>query len=147
MKFCWKIMKNRLLATFINLRDDESEIEKVGKFLNIVSKKLDVDKSKFFIYKNLDDNKQFIITYNITITPENPVKFNEIYPNTIPINKSSTNTIYTINALNKLIELDSELGGNVDHKNYKIEWNNYENSLIMLKDDELIINKIKKINL
>lgn len=140
-------MKNRLLATFLNLRDDESEIEKILKFLNIVSKKLNLEKDKFYIYRNLDNNKQFIITYNIVITPDNPLKFSEIYPNTIPVNKSTTNTIYTINALNKLIEEMSDLGGNVDHKTFKIDWTLYENQLIMLRGEELIFNKIKKINL
>lgn len=138
-------VKKRLLGTFIRLMDGESEIEKIVKTINIIATKLSMDKKEFYVYRDLDDNTQFVITYNITLEPGNHVKFNEIFKNTIPVNKSKTGCIYTINALNKLIEELSQAGGNTDHKTFKVDWEQYQNTLMLLKGDTLLINRIKRI--
>jgi hypothetical protein len=56
------------------------------------------------------------------------------------------NALYTINALNKLIE--SSLGdtiGNIDYKSFKINWDEYQNKFILLNNKELAILNINKI--
>ena len=55
--------------------------------------------------------------------------------------KKESNTMYTINALNKLIE--SLNGGTLD-KSYQIEWGDYRNSMILTDGDGY---KIMKTNL
>ena len=55
--------------------------------------------------------------------------------------KKETNTLYTINALNRLIE--SLNGGRLD-KSYQIEWRDYTNSMILTDGDGY---KIMKTNL
>jgi len=56
------------------------------------------------------------------------------------------NTIYTINALNKLIEMETGAGnGNIIHQNHKIEWGDYNDKLILVVDDNMVISDIKRI--
>jgi hypothetical protein len=55
--------------------------------------------------------------------------------------KKESNTLYTINALNRLIE--SLNGGRLD-KAYQIDWNDYRNSMILTEDSGF---KIMKTNL
>ena len=42
--------------------------------------------------------------------------------------KKESNTMYTINALNRLIK---ELNGGVEDKRYQVDWQNYTNSIIL----------------
>ena len=42
--------------------------------------------------------------------------------------KKESNTIYTINALNRLIK---ELNGGKEDKSYQVNWNDYRNSIIL----------------
>lgn len=46
--------------------------------------------------------------------------------------KKESNTIYTINALNRLIK---ELNGGKEDKTYQITWEDYRNSMILTDDD------------
>jgi len=46
--------------------------------------------------------------------------------------KKESNTIYTINALNRLIK---ELNGGVEDKSYQVDWNEYRNSIILTAGD------------
>jgi hypothetical protein len=65
-------------------------------------------------------------------------------PKTIQIHKRG-GTFFTINALNKLIERDHGLdNGNVDYKNYEVDWENYQDSIILLKNESLEILGLKR---
>lgn len=57
--------------------------------------------------------------------------------------KKETNTIYTINALNELI---MTINNGVLDKHYPIDWERYENSILLKKQDGLKILKIEVIN-
>ena len=46
--------------------------------------------------------------------------------------KKESNTMYTINALNRLIE---DLNGGVSDVRYKVDWQTYKNSLILTDAD------------
>jgi hypothetical protein len=66
-----------------------------------------------------------VLTYNITKTNTN------IIPpvSTISVHrKKQTNTIYTINAINKLIEMKNN--GILD-KSFRIDWNELQNSVLV----------------
>jgi hypothetical protein len=47
--------------------------------------------------------------------------------------------------LNRLIEEESGLAGNVNHKEYQIDWTKFENKIILLKGDLLEINTIERV--
>ena len=46
--------------------------------------------------------------------------------------KKETNTMYTINALNRLI---SKLNGGMVDKDYQVNWNDYRNAVILTDGD------------
>jgi hypothetical protein len=84
---------------------------------------------------------EYIITYNIDT--ENSV--NEIPENTILLHrKKESNTLYTINALNTLIK---ELNNGMLDNQFKVNWNDYQNSILLTQGPDLrILNtKIYKI--
>ena len=63
----------------------------------------------------------------------------EFLPNTIMTHrKQESNTLYTINALNRLIQ--SLNGGRLD-KSYQIQWGDYRNSMILTDGDGFKIMK------
>jgi len=84
---------------------------------------------------------EYIITYNIDT--ENSVS--EIPENTILLHrKKESNTLYTINALNTLIK---QLNNGVLDNQFRITWNDYQNSILLTQGPDLrILNtKIYKI--
>lgn len=130
--------KTILLATFIFP-------ERVDWFLNYLETKFSITKDKVFCYKNLDDESKVIITFKLTIQKDKPLNLKNLFPSAVIIHKKG-DAIYTINALNKLIEqLFPESIGNIDNKSIKIDWNEYQNKMILLNSDELTIFNIKRV--
>ncbi len=124
-----------LLASFVK----EDWIE---GFLHKIKKKFGIKKENVFFFK-LEDGS-FVLTYKLRVDIENKIDIKKELPKTIQIHKKG-NTIFTINALNRLIEEESGLQGNVNHKDYQIDWTKYENKIILLKGDVLEINKIEQV--
>lgn len=130
--------KNILLASFIEPTNLES-------FLNNLKEDFDIPKEKVFIFENENDKSKLIITFKFTVESGNRINFNKTFPNAISIHKRGT-AIYTINALNKLIEtLHPERLGNLDYKSIKIDWSDYQDKFLLLKNNELTISTIKRI--
>jgi hypothetical protein len=76
------------------------------------------------------------LTYNVLNMRKDAPKF----PNTILIHrKKPTNTLYTLNAMNRLIE---EENGHVD-KTFIVNWQLYENSLIITGDVSIRVIPLK----
>lgn len=83
-----------------------------------------------FIYENVDNEHQLILTYNIV---NNQGRVNTT--NALAIHrKTETNTFYSINALNTLIKLVNN--GILDFK-YKLDWDMYENTLLLTSKGNL----------
>ena len=75
--------------------------------------------------ENIEDSSQLVLTYNVNKTTSN-VK--NPPASTISVHrKKQTNTMYTINAINKLIE---EKIGRVD-KSYRVDWNELQNTVLV----------------
>lgn len=130
--------KKILLASFIFP-------ERVDWFLSYLEAKFGITKDKVFAYKNLDDESKVIITFKITIPEGKKINLKNLFPSAVPIHKKGT-AMYTINALNKLI--DEKLGddiGNIDHKPYKLDWESYQNKLILIYEKELRIFNITRL--
>ena len=122
-------MRTQLLCTFTTESSFEDLLTKIFGGYELFSRKI-------FILK-LEPSKELVISYNII-----PNQNMEFLPNTIMTHrKKETNTLYTINALNRLIE--SLNGGRLD-KSYQIEWGDYRNSMILTDGDGY---KIMKTNL
>lgn len=130
--------KTLLLASFIFP-------ERVDWFLNYLEAKFDIKKDQVFCYKNLDDESKVIMTFRITKEEDKPLNLKELFPSAILIHKKG-NALYTINALNKIIEdLYPESIGNIDNKNIKIDWSEYQDKLILLNSKELTFFNITRV--
>jgi len=124
-------IQTQLMCTFTNQLDLENIIENIKTVYKI-------EYNKIFVLQNIENKKELICSYNINLNV--PISdLNNIPPNTINTHrKKETNTLYTINALNTLI---MSLNNGVLDKKYKINWNNYRNSILVSP-----YNTFKKIN-
>lgn len=130
--------KNILLASFIFP-------ERIDWFLDYLETKFSIPKEKIFVFENLDDTSKVIVTFKFIVSATKKTNFKSLFPNAILIHKKG-NCIYTINALNKLIEQISEAdNGNVDHKSVRVNWEDYQNKIMLTNDNQLKISNIKRV--
>src|SRR3989304_1695302 len=130
--------KTVLLASFIFP-------ERLDWFIGYLNSKFNIPKNKIFIYQNLTDESKLIVTFKLKIKKDKKLNFKALFPNAILIHKRNT-TLYTINALNKLIESQNvENYGNIDHKSIKIDWNEYQNKIILNVNNKLTIFDISQL--
>jgi hypothetical protein len=115
-------MNNKLFCTF-------SSEENLEELLGTIQNKYRILYSKIFVlYSKSQD--EYICTYNVEFG--NVSNFLE---NTILVHrKKESNTLYTINSLNRLIE---SLNGGVLDINFKVNWNDYQNCILLTKGAEL----------
>jgi predicted oxidoreductase len=110
-------------------------VDKVDTFKKYLQKRF---KISYF-----EDNKK-IITYRVSLVDNTKIDMSSIYPPTIIVHKKGE-CFYTINALNKLIETLNNLeNGNINYLEYKINWDEYQNKIIIIKNEELKIIDINK---
>jgi hypothetical protein len=129
--------KTVLLASFI-FKD------RLDWFLNYLESKFSIQKKSVFVYDIFDEEK-VMVTYKFTIDQEIKINFKELFPNATLIHKKG-NAIYTINALNKLIENNNTDNlGNINYKSVKIDWSEYQNKLLLIKSNNLVITTINRI--
>jgi hypothetical protein len=92
--------------------------------------------NRIFIFLNEKNEKEAFLTFNILNSIDKSYK----YINTILIHrKKETNTLYTLNAMNKLIEEEN----GVFDKTYVVRWDLYKNSLILTGDISIKIIPLK----
>ena len=126
-------MKNKLFCSF-------TAHDFLPETIAMITSRYSILYNKLFILES-SQTTEYLITYNIDI--EKPL--DKIPDNTILLHrKKESNTLYTINALNTLIKSLNE--GKID-SNFKVNWPNYQNSVLLTQGDDLrIINtKIYKI--
>jgi hypothetical protein len=117
-------LANKLFATFSKKEDIEKTIETITSRYTILFNKIFVLESK--------DSDEFICTYNID--PGN-MSTTSVLPNTILLHrKKESNSLYTINALNTLIKT---LNNGYADPNYKIEWADYKNTILLTNGPDL----------
>lgn len=120
---------NTLIGIFTSKR-------KIINILSILKESFGVNLNKIRIYSINDDENEYLITIQ--------VKNKEIYLKNIhgcTILHSKNNCLFSINALNKLIE---DKNGMVSH-DYRLNWEEYKNKLIMLINGQLNIHEIQLI--
>jgi hypothetical protein len=119
----------QLLCTFSNSKDFCKILEDIRKFYEVYN-------NRIFVFSNVKNPKEIYLTYNVLNMKRDASKF----PNTILIHrKKQTNTIYTLNSMNRLIE---EENGKRD-PSYVLDWSLYENSLIITGDVSVRIIPLK----
>lgn len=110
-------MINKLFCTFAAKESLEERLQEIISEYTITYNKIFVLSSP--------DSEEYMCTYNIDV--QGPTT--TVLSNTILLHrKKETNTLYTINALNELVK---SLNGGVADKNYKINWYDYRNSVLL----------------
>lgn len=114
------MIQKQLLCTFSN----SSQYTTV---LNEIPDKYKLIDNKIFIFANENNLRELYLTFNVEKSEQN-----NRYKGIISIHrKKQTNTLYTLNAMNKLIE--DENNGVYD-KSFQLNWDLYRNSIILTND-------------
>lgn len=124
-------MKNKqLLCTFTNSKEYNDTIQEIKNFYSVIN-------GKIFLLCNVNNPKELYATYNVELSDGNSAKFK----NTISVHrKKDTNTLYTLNAMNKLI---AEENNGVFDKTFQLDWNLYKNSIILTNEVSVKIVSVK----
>ena len=124
------------LASFVYL-------DKVDSFKTYLGKRFKIKEDNIFQYTFNEEDKK-LLTFMVRLKQGERVDTRSFYPPTIIVHKKGE-CFYTINALNKLIEsmTDTEMG-NINHQDVKIDWDNYQNKMMIIKNDELKIFNINR---
>ncbi len=129
--------KTIILAAFIFPERKES-------FLEFLSTKFGVQKQDVFCFENLSDKSKIILTFRLVLGDKR-INFREVFPSAVHIHKRG-DCLYSINALNKLIEKKSGKSiGNIDYQSFKLDWSEYQNQLILTNNGELMFLPIKRV--
>ena len=117
-------MRTQLLCTFTTkLRLNET--------IDIIVGCNDILYEKVYVFQNGNDLNQLICTYNVEFIDN----YEENIIDTISLHrKKQSNTLYTINALNEVIR---EKNGGVLDKSYMVDWEEFENTLLLTNETGL----------
>jgi len=115
-------MSNKLFCTFSSEENLEGILSTIQNKYKIIYNKI------FVLYSKSQD--EYICTYNVEFG-----NVSNFLDNTILVHrKKESNTLYTINSLNRLIE---SLNGGILDTNYKVNWLDYQNCILLTKGAEL----------
>lgn len=118
--------------------------DKIDSFKKYLYKRFKVPKERIFIYNIDDDTEKKIITFRVYVRDGKRVNTSSFFPTTIIVHKKGE-CFYTINALNKLIEKETGSGpGNINYKDYQVDWDNYQGKILIIKAGELSIMNINR---
>ena len=110
-------METQLLCTFCSVDILDDTLEKIKKCYDIAF-------DTIYILENVDNSSLLCVTYNIVQT-----RSDNIPDATISLHrKKQTNTLYTINALNMLVQ---ELNNGILNKKFIVPWEEYKNTILV----------------
>jgi len=116
-------LMNKLFCTF-------SSKDGLEKTLDTIKTEYTIMYNKIFVLES-QDSDEYLCTYNIEIQGSNT----KILPNTILLHrKKETNTLYTINSLNLLIK---SLNEGVLDTSFRVNWQDYNNTVLLTQGSEL----------
>jgi hypothetical protein len=124
---------NKLFCTF-------TSPSTVDETISTISSKYSILFNKIFVLES-PDSDELVCTYNIDTGNVS----SQPLPNTILLHrKKESNTLYTINALNTLIK---SLNGGVLDTQYRINWYDYKNCILLTTGEDLrrLDTKINKV--
>lgn len=124
------------LASFVYL-------DKIDSFKKYLYNRFKILDKNIFQYTFNEEDKK-ILTFMVRLNQGQRVDTSSFYPPTIIVHKKGE-CFYTINALNQLIESISDTdNGNINHQDVKIDWDNYQNKMLIIKNEELKILTINR---
>ena len=124
------------LASFVYL-------DKVDSFKKYLYNRFKILDKNIFQYTFNEEDKK-ILTFMVRLNQGQRVDTSSFYPPTIIVHKKGE-CFYTINSLNQLIENISDTdSGNINHQDVKIDWDDYQNKMLIIKNEELKILTINR---
>lgn len=115
----------QLLCTFTTVDGLDAMVDRIHDTYELVF-------NKVYALENINDINQLVLTYNVSRKLDNSLA---APPSTISVHrKKLTNTIYTINAINRLIE---EKNNGILDKSYRIQWDELKNCVLVTAYDRL----------
>ncbi len=116
-------MRTQLICTFVRKNQIDQTIDKI-------TEKFELLNGKIFLLKTIQSENELVLSYNIVLDSRK-----EFLPGSILVHrKKETNTIYTINALNELI---MNINNGVLDKKYPIEWERYQDTMLLKRSTGL----------
>ena len=112
---------------------------KILSFIETLNNDFSIKYDKIFVY-TIDTNKR---EYLVTFKTFDKEKFMKNLNNATVLHVKN-NCLFSINALNKLIERDNE-GSNSPNNEYIVDWGKYKDKLIIVSNGELTISNLSKI--
>ena len=122
-----------IIGTFVKKNKILSFIESLRNDFNV---KLD----KVFIYSIDTNAREYLVTFK-TFDKEKFIK----NLNNATVMHVKNGCLFSINALNKLIERDNE-GSDKPNNEYIVDWDKYKDKLIIITNGELSISNLAKID-
>ena len=112
--------QKQLLCTFSNSVQYTDALKEIPRQYKLID-------NKIFIFANENNLRELYLTFNVEKND-----LNNRFKGTISIHrKKQTNTLYTLNAMNKLI---ADENNGVYDKNFQLSWELYKNSIILTND-------------
>ena len=112
---------------------------KILSFIESLNNDFNIRFDKIFIY-SIDNNKR---EYLVTFKTFDKEKFMKNLNNATVLHVKN-NCLFSINALNKLIERENK-GSDSPNNEYIVDWNQYKDKLIIITNGELSISNLSKI--
>ena len=125
--------KGVIIGTFVSKN-------KILSFLEELKNKFYINYEKIYVYSISSNDKEYLVTFK-TYDKDKFIK--KLSNSTIMHVKN--NCIFSINALNKLIELNYDFEKEKPYNEVEINWDEYKDSLIIITNGELKISKLSKI--
>jgi hypothetical protein len=117
-----KDLNNKLFCTFVSEDVLDDMVSSIAKAYSIMYNKM------FVLF--VKSTGEYVITYNVEQANVSNIPLNTILVH----RKKETNTLYTINALNDLIK---KLNGGVVDTNYRVNWQHYQNCILLTQGGDL----------
>ena len=112
---------------------------KILSFIETLNNDFNIKYDKIFVY-TIDTNKR---EYLVTFKTFDKEKFMKNLNNATVLHVKN-NCLFSINALNKLIERDNK-GSDSPNNEYIVDWNKYKDKLVIVTNGELTISNLSKI--
>ena len=118
--------------------------DKVESFKRYLNKRFKIPEDKLFIYSIDEETDKKIVTFRVYLRDGKKINTSSFFPITIIVHKKGE-CLYTINALNKLIEKETgSEKGNINYRDHQIDWDKYQGKILIVKSGELSIMNINR---
>jgi hypothetical protein len=113
---------------------------KILSFLELIKYKFKINLDKVYVYSIDSNDKEYLVTFR---TYDKDRFINKLPNSTILHVKNGC--LFSINALNRLIEDRYDFAEEKPYNEVEIDWDEYQNKLIILTNGSLNINNLSKI--